>query len=128
MKKFFLVFSSIILVLILSVFLFSKVYENRLIGEFKKQIIDKTNINIDFEEIHFSLLRFFPYGSFNLDNAKIFYSMYNRKDTLLHSKNLCFKINTINLFRGIYEFPEIIVLMLVLSIICFLNSPIKRFS
>ena len=109
MKKLFLVFSSIFLVLILSVFLFSKVYEDRLIVEFKKQIIDKTNINIDFEEIHFSILRYFPYGSFNLDDAKIFYSMHNRNDTLLHSKNLCFKINTLNLFRSIYEFPEIII-------------------
>lgn len=97
------------MVLILSFFLLSKVYEDCLIVEFKKQIIDKTNINIDFEEIHFSILRYFPYGSFNLDNAKIFYSMHNRNDTLLHAKNLCFKINTINLFKSIYEFPEIII-------------------
>ncbi len=109
MKKFIFVFSSIILALFLTILLFFKVYEDRLVRAFKIKIIDKTNINIDFEEIHFSILKYFPYGSFNLDDAKIFYSMHNKKDTLLHSKNLCFKINTINLFRSIYEFPEIII-------------------
>ncbi|RPH32399.1 MAG: hypothetical protein EHM93_09560 [Bacteroidales bacterium] len=109
MKKFFLMLLALLLILFLSIFLFSKVYEDRLVQAFKNQFIDKTNLNVDFEEIHFSLLRYFPYGLFTLDNAKIFYSKHNRKDTLLNSKQLRLKINAINLFKRIYEFPEIII-------------------
>lgn len=89
--------------------LLSKVYEERLTTEFKKQIIDKIQINIDFDNIHFSIFRYFPYCTFTLDNAKIFYSKHNRADTLLKSENLFLKINALSLFKSVYEFPEIII-------------------
>lgn len=97
------------LFLFLSIVIFFKFFESRLVNSFKNKIIDKTDINLDFKGIHFSILKNFPYGSFILDDAKIFYSKLNRNDTLVDANKLCFKINTINLFSSIYEFPEIIV-------------------
>lgn len=109
MKKFFLVFFLFLLALIPTILLFVKIFEDRIITEFKKQIIDKTDIAIDFEEINFSIIRYFPYSTFTLNKAKIFYSRHNRKDTLLNSYKLYFKIHTINLFKSVYEFPEIVI-------------------
>ncbi len=109
MKKFIIRFLAFALTLTLSVFLMVTVFEDRLVDAFKKQIIDKTSININVSEIHFSIVRNFPYGSFILDDAQIFYSKENRKDTLIAAKKISFKINTLNLFRRIYEFPEIII-------------------
>lgn len=108
MKRFFLVTSLIFIALILSAIVFVKIYEKRLIDSFKNEIIDKTDLNLDFSDIHFSILKNFPYGSFILENAHVFYSKPSRNDTLVSTKKLCFKINALNLFRNVYDFPEII--------------------
>ncbi len=109
MKKIILSISFIFIALVLSVLIFVKVYESRLIDAFKNEIIDKTDLNIDFSDIHFSVLKNFPFGSFILEDANIFYSKPSRNDTLISTKKLCFNINVINLFRNVYDFPEIIV-------------------
>lgn len=109
MKKFLKVISIVFLALVLSVIILVKVYEKRLVEAFKNEIIDKTDLNIDFSNLHFSILKNFPYGSFILNDAHIFYSKPSRRDTLLSTKMLCFKINLINLFRNSYDFPEIII-------------------
>lgn len=108
MKKFFLSIFFIFIALVLFSLIFVKVYEKRLIETFKNEIIDKTDLNIDFSDIHFSILKNFPYGSFILEDAHIFYSKPSRIDTLASTQKLCFKINAINLFRNVYDFPEII--------------------
>ena len=109
MKRFFIVTLFIIVALTASILCFVKIYEKRLIVAFKNEIIDKTDLNIDFSDIHFSIFKNFPNGSFILDDANIFYSKHNRIDTLISSQKLCFKINAINLFRNVYDFPEIII-------------------
>lgn len=109
MKRFLFVTSFIFIALVLSVLIFVKIYERRLIDAFKNEIIDKTDLNIDFSDIHFSILKNFPYGSFILEDAHVFYSKPSRNDTLLSTKKLCFKINAVNLFRNVYDFPEIII-------------------
>lgn len=107
MKK--IVFSLLLVISIVIVFILSITFfnEKKIVNEFKNQIIDKTNYNLDFSSIHFSLINGFPYGSFVLDNAYLFYSKESRKDTLLHSKKLYIKVNLFKLIRHIYEFPEI---------------------
>jgi len=109
MKKFLILLLGLVITLFLSVFILVRVYEDRFVDAFKKQIIDKTGININFSEIHFSIFRNIPYGTFILDDVQIFYSKENRKDTLINAQKISFKINTLNLFRSIYEFPEIII-------------------
>lgn len=109
MKRFFLVISFIFIALLVSVLIFVKIYESRLIDAFKNEIIDKTDLNIDFSDIHFSILKNFPNGSFILEDAHVFYSKPSRNDTLLSTKKICFKINAVNLFRNVYDFPEIII-------------------
>jgi hypothetical protein len=109
MKKILIILFATFLTVFLSGILAINFFEDRLIDTFKKQIIDKTNLNISFSKIHFSIFKNFPYGSFILDNTKIYYFQDNSKDTLVCSKFLSFKINTINLFRNRYEFPVIII-------------------
>jgi hypothetical protein len=109
MKKLLILVLSLALTLFLAVLLIILVFEDQFVDAFKKRIIDKTSININFSEIRFSVFKNFPYGSFILDDAQIFYSKENCKDTLISSKRISFKINTLNLFRSIYEFPEIII-------------------
>ena len=109
MKKFVIFFLALVLFIFLSVFLAVKICEDRIVNTFKKQIIDKTSLNINFSEIHFSVLKNFPYGSFILDDAQIFYSKTNSNDTLICAKKISFKINLLNLFSRFYEFPEIII-------------------
>jgi hypothetical protein len=109
MKKFIVVFSLSIIALILSIIILFKLNEEQIVEKFKKQIIDKTDININFRKIHLSVIKNFPYCSFVLDDTYIFYSKEKNADTLLYAKVLSFKVNTINLFQDVYEFPEIIV-------------------
>ncbi len=109
MKRIFFATSVVIIVMALLVIVFVKFYEKRLIQTFKSEIIDNTDLNLDFSEIHFSIIKNFPYGSFILDDALIFYSKPSRNDTLISTKKLCFKINAIDLFRNVYDFPEIII-------------------
>lgn len=107
MKKIFISLIILIFTIIVSTALLLKIYESRIIEGFKKQIIDKTEINFNFSKINLSLLKNFPYCSIILDDVYIYYSNDKNPETLLFSKNVSFKINTINLFQGIFEFPEI---------------------
>jgi len=107
MKKFFIAFCMLILTLIISTTLILNVYETRIINKFTKEIIDKTDISFNFSKINLSLFKHFPYCSIILDDAYVFYTPDKLSDTLLFAKTVSFKINTINLFRSIYEFPEI---------------------
>jgi hypothetical protein len=84
-------------------------FETRFVDAFKNQIIDKTNLNLNYSKIHFSLLSSLPYGSFILDDAIVLYSKEDHLDTLLSAKKISFKINVINLFKNAYLFPEIVV-------------------
>jgi len=99
-----LLVTTIVIVFILTITSFN---EKKIVNEFKNQIIDKTTYNLDFSSIHFSLINSFPYGSFVLEDAYLFYSKESRKDTLLHSKKLYIKVNLFKLIQHIYEFPEI---------------------
>lgn len=107
MKKFFAFLFIVVFGFFLFAYIIFAVYEDRFVETFKAKIIDKTNISLNFSKVHFSIIKNFPYGSFILDNAQIFYSKENHNDTLLKADFLSFKINTINLFQSIYEFPEI---------------------
>jgi len=109
MKKLLIALLILIISLTLSVAIILFVFEDQIVDTFKKQIIDKTNINLNYSKIHLSLFKNFPLCSFVLNDASILYSSEKGSDTLLFSKNLRFKINAINIFRSIYEFPEIVV-------------------
>ncbi len=107
MKKVFIGLLILILTLGLSIAFIFIAFEDRIVEKFKNQIIDKTDININFSKVHLSLFKNFPYCSFVLDNAYVLYTSSKHSDTLITSKKVNFKINTINLFRSIYEFSEI---------------------
>ncbi|NOU18282.1 MAG: hypothetical protein HOO91_12070 [Bacteroidales bacterium] len=107
MKKVFIGLLILILTLGLSIAFIFIAFEDRIVEKFKKQIIDKTDININFSKVHLSLFKNFPYCSFVLNDAYVLYTSNEHSDTLITSKKVSFKINTINLFRSIYEFSEI---------------------
>lgn len=107
MKKVFIGLLILILTLSLSLAFIFIAFEDRIVEKFKKQIINKTDININFSKVHFSIFKSFPYCSFVLDDAYVQYTSNNNSDTLIASKKVYFKINIINLFRSIYEFSEI---------------------
>jgi len=107
MKKLLLIVLSFLTLFIICIIVISTFFEERIIRTFKTEIIDKTSLNIDFSNIHFSLIKSFPLGSFILDDAYVFYSKKDRKDTLIHSQKLNIKVNTLKLLNNIYEFTEI---------------------
>ncbi|NVO08580.1 MAG: hypothetical protein HXX16_01330 [Bacteroidales bacterium] len=107
MKKFFISLFILILCLALSIAFILFAFEDRIIEKFKSQITDKTDIGINFSKVHLSIFKNFPYCSFVLNDACVLYTPDKHSDTLISSKTIIFKINTINLFRSIYEFPEI---------------------
>ncbi len=107
MKKLIIYFSGFVIFLIICFIVISVFFEEKIIIAFRNQIIDKSSLNVDFSSIHFSLVKNFPYGSFILNDVNIFYSKKDRNDTLIHSKKLNIKVNTLKLLKNIYDFPEI---------------------
>jgi len=107
MKKVFISLFILTLTIGLSVAFIFIAFEDRIVEKFKQQIINKTDININFSKVHLSLFESFPYCSFVLDDAYLLYTSNKNSDTLITSKKVYFKINIINLFRNVYEFSEI---------------------
>lgn len=106
LKKIFLFSSIVILLSLLVSICLVVIYEDKLIDQFKKQIIDRASIKIDFSKIDFSLFQNFPYGSVIMDNATIYYPD-NIHDTLISCNKLSLSINLVSVLKGYYNISEI---------------------
>ena len=109
-----LVFLSIILLFIASLFIFGKFYGDKISSIVISELNKRLNVKVTVGSIEFSMFKHFPNASINLNDITIYSSeTFNRNEfaenpnILMTSKNLALQFNILDLLKKKYDINKI---------------------